>query len=246
MKRNESTTTRFEQPVYLPMIRDLPTTERPRERLLNIGANLVSTSELMAIILRTGSGGENVIRLAERLLVKFGDLSGIARASIEELQSVKGIGPAKAIELKAALELGKRLLLQNPGEKPKITTPGDAANIVMAEMMLLDQEQLRVILLDTKNQVQRVDTVYVGSLNSAVIRVGEIFKGAIKVNAAALIVAHNHPSGDPSPSREDIAVTKEIAKAGRLLDIQVLDHLIIGHNRFISLKEKGLGFSTGN
>jgi DNA repair protein RadC len=227
---------------YNPLIRDLPTGERPRERLMHYGAQAVSSAELLAIIIRTGSGGESVLRLAEKLLASFDGLPGIARASLTELQQVKGIGPAKAVEIKAALELGRRLLATAPEERPKITSPADAANLLMSEMMLLEKEHLRVILLDTRNQVISTPTIYIGSLNTSVVRIGELFKPAIKQNAAAIIVAHNHPSGDPSPSPEDVRVTREIGKAGKLLSIELLDHVIIGRNRFVSLKERGLGF----
>ncbi|MCB9418786.1 MAG: DNA repair protein RadC [Ardenticatenaceae bacterium] len=225
------------------MIRDLAEADRPRERLMQVGAQAVSTAELLAIILRTGTGGENVLRLAERLLVHFTDLAGLSRASIAELQTVKGIGPAKAIEVKAALEIGRRLLATSPQERPKITSPADAANLLMSEMMFLEQEHLRLILLDTRNQVLRTPTVYKGSLNTSVIRIGELFRAALKENAAAIIVAHNHPSGDPSPSPEDVNVTRQMVQAGKLLDIEVLDHVVIGHQRYVSLKERGLGFS---
>lgn len=225
-----------------PLIRDLPHSERPRERMRQVGSQALSTSELLAIVLRTGNGGEGVIRLAERLLATFEDLAGLSRATVKELQRVKGIGPAKAVEIKASLELGRRLLAVLPAEKPRITSPADAANLLMSEMTLLEQEHLRVILLDTRNVVHRVVTIYIGSLNSAVVRVAELFRPAIKDNAAAIIMVHNHPSGDPSPSAEDIRVTREAVKAGRLLDIQLLDHLIIGRGRYVSLKERGLGF----
>ncbi len=228
---------------YRPMIRDMAVHERPRERLMTAGSQAVSNSELLAIVLRTGSGKENVLRLAERLLVSFRDLSGLARASLAELQEVKGIGPAKAVEIKAALELGRRLMTLTPADRPKVTSPGDGANLLMGEMSLLEQEQLRVILLDTRNTVLRIVTVYQGSLNSAPVRIAELFKPAIKENAAALIMAHNHPSGDPAPSKEDVHVTREVVRAGNLLGIQVLDHLVIGRGRFTSLKEKGLGFN---
>lgn len=227
---------------YVPMIRDLAEADRPRERLMQVGAQAVSTAELLAIILRTGTGGENVLRLAERLLAHFTDLSGLSRASIAELQSVKGIGPAKAIEIKAALEIGRRLLATSPQERPKITSPADAANLLMSEMMFLEQEHLRLILLDTRNRVLRTPTVYKGSLNTSVVRIGEVFRSALKENAAAMIVAHNHPSGDPSPSPEDVNVTRQLVQAGQLLDIDVLDHVIIGRQRYVSLKERGLGF----
>jgi DNA repair protein RadC len=227
---------------YTPMIRDMPSDDRPRERLMTVGATAVSSAELLAIILRTGIGGENVLRLAERLLAQFNGLPGLARATIAELQVVKGIGPAKAVEIKAALELGRRLMATAPEERPRVTSPGDAANLLMSEMTFLEQEHLRVILLDTRNRVLSTPTIYIGSLNTSVVRIGELFRAAIRENAAALIVAHNHPSGDPTPSPEDVNVTRQLVKAGKLLDIDVLDHIVIGRQRFVSLKERGLGF----
>lgn len=227
---------------YAPMIRDMPENERPRERLMRVGARVLSNAELLAIMMRTGVGGENVLRLAERLLARFEGLPGIARASLAELRTVNGIGPAKAVEIKAAIELGRRLMAAAPEERPRVTSPADAANLLMSEMMLLEQEELRVILLDTRNHVLRVETVYKGSLNTSVVRVAELFRAAIKDNAAAIIVAHNHPSGDPSPSPEDVHVTRQIRQAGNLLDIDLLDHIVIGRQRYVSLKERGLGF----
>ncbi len=227
---------------YIPMIRDMPQDDRPRERLMQVGATAVSTAELLAIILRTGVGGENVLRLSERLLATFKDLPGISRASISELTQVKGIGPAKAIEVKAALEIGRRLMATAPQEKAVVSSPADAANLLMSEMTFLEKEHLRLILMDTRNKVLATPTVYIGSLNASVVRIGELFRAALKENAAALIVAHNHPSGDPSPSPEDIKVTRQLVQAGKLLDIDVLDHIIIGRQRFVSLKERGLGF----
>jgi len=227
---------------YTPMLRDMPQDDRPRERLLQVGATAVSSAELLAIILRVGSRNESVIQLASRLLAHFGGLPGLARASITELQAVKGVGPAKAIEIKAALELGRRLLAAAPEERAQITSPADAANLLMSEMMFLEQENLRLILMDTRSRVLSSPTIYVGSLNTSVIRIGELFRAAIKENAAAFIVAHNHPSGDPSPSPEDVNVTRQLVQAGKLLDIPLLDHIIIGRQRFVSLKERGLGF----
>lgn len=225
-----------------PLIKDLAAEDRPRERLIQVGAQAVSTGELLAIILRTGAQGESVLRLAERLLVEFGSLPGISRATIAELKRVHGIGEAKAVEIKAALEIGRRLVSSAPEERPRVTSPADAANLLKSEMMFLEQEHLRVVLLDTRNRVLRMPTVYIGSLNASVVRVGELFREAIRENAAALIVAHNHPSGDPSPSPEDIRVTRQLVEAGKLLDIDVLDHIIIGRPSFVSLKERGLGF----
>ena len=228
---------------YTPMMRDLVAQERPRERLLQVGAPAVSTAELLAIIMRTGAAGENVLRLAERLLAHFGDLAGLSRATVAELQSIKGIGQVKAIEIKAALEIGRRLIAAAPQERPKVTSPNDAANLLMSEMMFLEQEHLRLILLDTRNRVLKTPTIYKGSLNTSVIRISEIFRAAIKENAAAMIVAHNHPSGDPSPSPEDVAVTRQLVEAGALLGIELLDHVVIGRQRFVSMKERGLGFA---
>ncbi len=227
---------------YQPMIRDLPSNERPRERLVQAGPAALSNAELLAIILRVGVKGENVVRMSERLLAKYKGLDGLARASFAELCAEKGMGLAKAVQLKAALELGRRLLLTSPNDRPTVRSPADAAALIMLDMAGLEQEHLRVILLDTRNRVIAISEVYKGSLNSAMIRVGELFRDAIRHNCAALIVAHNHPSGDPTPSPEDIAVTRQIVEAGKLLDIEVLDHLVIGQRRYVSLKEQGLGF----
>ena len=227
---------------YTPTIKELPTSERPRERLLEYGVGALSTAELLAIILRTGTRDENVILLSHRILARFGNLAGMVQASTAEMISEHGLGPAKVAQLKAALELGRRMLVESPEERPQIRSPADAANLVMTEMGLLEQEQLRVILLDTKNRVLATPTIYVGSLNTSLIRVGELFREAIRTNCASLIVLHNHPSGDPTPSSEDVAVTRQIVEAGKLLDVDVLDHLVIGRQRFVSLKERGLGF----
>ncbi|HEX9118078.1 MAG TPA: DNA repair protein RadC [Anaerolineae bacterium] len=228
---------------YSLTIKDLPESERPRERLANYGANALSTAELMAIILRTGTADENVLRLSQRLLHDYNGLAGLAQAPLGELTRCKGIGPAKAVELRAAFELGRRLLVSAPEARPQVKSPADAANLLLGEMALLEQEHLRTILLDTKNHVLKIHTVYIGSLNSAQVRVGELFREAIRANSAALIVAHNHPSGDPSPSPEDVAVTRDIVAAGKLLSIDVLDHLVIGNgSRWLSMKERGLGF----
>jgi DNA repair protein RadC len=237
-----------EQPVerdleYHPMIRDIPASERPRERLVKYGAGALSSAELLAILLRVGVRGENVISLAMRLLSDYGGLSGLAKASFSEMEATKGIGTAKVTQLKAAFELGRRLLVESPDERPQIRSPADAANLLSMEMSLLDQEHLRLLLLDTKNRVLEMPTVYIGNLNTSVIRVGELFRYALRANCAGMIVVHNHPSGDPTPSPEDVRVTERIVEAGQLLDIDVLDHLIIGKQRFVSLKERGLGFT---
>ncbi len=223
-------------------ITDLHETERPRERLASQGAQALSNAELLAILLRVGVRGENAVQMGQRLLQDLGGLPGLHRATFDEVRQQKGVGPAKAAQIKAAIELGRRLAASQPQERPQITSPADAAALVQYEMSALEQEELRVFLLDTRNRVLDIRTVYRGSLNSSQVRVGELFKDAIRKNAAAIIVAHNHPSGDPAPSPDDVAVTRAIVEAGKLLDVAVLDHLVIGQGRFVSLKERGLGF----
>jgi DNA repair protein RadC len=169
-------------------------------------------------------------------------LAGVHRAGFEEVKGLHGIGPAKAAQIKAAIELGRRLTVEAPEERPAIHSPGDAAALVQYEMSALEQEELRVMLLDTRNRVLDIVPVYRGSLNSSQVRVGELFKDAIRRNSAAVIIVHNHPSGDPAPSPDDVALTRAIVEAGKLLDIEVLDHLVIGRGRYVSLKERGLGF----
>jgi len=225
------------------MMRDLPVGERPRERLAHAGEGALSTSELLAIILRTGVGGESALDMARRLIFRYGGLPGLARASVAELMAEKGLGQAKAAQLKAALELGRRMLLATPEDRLIVRSPADVAQLLMAEMSHLEQEHFQVLYLDTRNRLLGSETVYVGSLNASHIRVGEVFRDAVKRNCAAVIVAHNHPSGDPTPSPEDVEVTRQLVAAGNLLDIEVLDHLVIGRQRFVSLRERGLGFA---
>jgi len=224
-------------------ITDLDQAERPRERLAKLGPQALSTAELLAILLRVGVTGENAVQVGQRLLQSLGGLAGLQRASYEEVCGQHGVGPAKAAQIKAAIELGRRLVVEAPEERPAIHSPADAANLVQYEMSALEQEELRVILLDTRNRVMDITSVYRGSLNSSQVRVGELFKTAVRRNCAALIVVHNHPSGDPAPSPDDIAITRAIVQAGKLLDVDVLDHLVIGRGRFVSLKERGLGFT---
>ncbi len=223
-------------------ITDLDEAERPRERLQRLGAQALSSAELLAILLRVGVHGENAVQVGQRLMQTFGGLPGLHRASFDEVCAQRGIGEAKAAQVKAAIELGRRLAAEAPDERPAIHSPQDAADLVRYEMSALEQEELRVILLDNRNRMITVEEVYRGSVNSSQVRVGELFKAAVRRNAAALIVVHNHPSGDPTPSPDDVAVTRAIVQAGKLLDIDVLDHLVIGGGKFISLKERGLGF----
>jgi DNA repair protein RadC len=223
-------------------ITDLASSDRPRERLATLGAEAISNAELIAILMRSGLKGTNVLQLSQELLITAGGLTGLHRMPYEELCQVRGIGPAKAAQIKAAIELGRRLSVAQPDERPTIQSPEDAAELLLYEMGALEREHLRVLLLDTRNRLVKVSEVYRGSLNSSLIRIGEVFRDAVRINAAALIIAHNHPSGDPTPSPEDVAVTKAIGEAGKLLDVEVLDHIIIGKNKYVSLKAKGLGF----
>ncbi len=224
-------------------ITDLQATERPRERLASLGPQVLSSAELIAILLRVGVPGENAVQVGQRLLQKFGGLAGLHRAPFEELVNQHGIGAAKAAQIKAAIELGRRLQSANPEERATINSPSDAADLVKYEMSALEQEHLRVLLLDTRNHVLDTVEIYRGSVNSSQVRVAEVFKPAVRRGAPAIIVIHNHPSGDPTPSPDDVAVTRAFLQAGKLLDIEVLDHLVIGQGRYVSMKERGLGFS---
>jgi DNA repair protein RadC len=223
-------------------IADLQEADRPRERLGALGPQALSNAELIAILLRVGVHGENAVQVGQRLLQKFGGISGLHRAPFAELCRQHGIANAKAAQIKAAIELGRRLTLEAPEERPAINSPADAAQLVLYEMQALEQEHLRVLLLDRRNKVLEVVEVYRGSVNSSQVRVGEVFKEAIRKNASGIVVVHNHPSGDPTPSPDDVAVTRAIVQAGKLLDVDVLDHLVIGQGRWVSLKERGLGF----
>lgn len=233
--------TELNTPIY--RIMDLHESDRPRERLASLGPQALSNAELIAILLRVGVRGESAVAVGQRLLNKFGGLSGLHRAPFEELVDQYGLGEAKASQIKAAIELGRRLTLESPEERPAINSPADAAALVQYEMSALEQEHLRVLLLDRRNRVMDTAEVYKGSVSSSQIRIGEVFKEAVRKNASALVVVHNHPSGDPTPSPDDVAVTRAIVQAGKLLDVEVLDHLVIGQGRWVSLKERGLGFA---
>jgi DNA repair protein RadC len=225
-------------------VKEMPVDERPRERLMRAGPQALSTAELLAIILRVGVGGENVLTMASRLLATFEGLGGIARADFAELAAQRGLGPAKTAQILAALELGRRLMAESPEERWQIRAPSDAAHILMPKLGFQQQEHFAVLYLDTRNRVSDQETLYIGSLNTSLVRIAEVFRGAVRRNCAALIVAHNHPSGDPNPSPEDVALTRRLVDAGKLLEVDVLDHLVIGHNRFVSLRERGLGFES--
>jgi DNA repair protein RadC len=221
----------------------MPQGERPRERLRDFGPSALSNAELVAILLGTGTKRENVLNLATRLLSQHDGLNGLARMSFAELRAEHGLGVAKAAQLRAALELGLRLASSHPEARAIVRSPADVAGLLMTEMSLLSQESLRVLLLNTKNQVLRVHEVYHGSVDSAAVRPAEVFREAVRENCPQLIAVHNHPSGDPTPSADDIAVTADLVQAGRYLDIELLDHIVIGQGRFVSLKERNLGFA---
>lgn len=221
-------------------IMDLPVNERPRERLLRYGAEGLSNSELLAIILRTGIKNENIMNLSSRLLAQSGGLNGLLSLSLEEIMSLKGLGEAKASQIIAIGELSKRFKSYKAGEQYKINQPKDVASLVMEEMKSFKEEHLRVVMLNTKNIVISSKDVSIGSLNSSIVHPREIFAEAIKKNSASIVICHNHPSGDPTPSSEDIQVTHRIKECGKLLGIDLLDHIIIGDGIYVSLKEKDI------
>ncbi|MDA1188226.1 MAG: DNA repair protein RadC [Chloroflexi bacterium] len=234
-----------DQPQYTTLIRDMPTGERPRERLRDLGPGALSTSELIAILLRTGIEGQNVLNLAAALLARFSGTGGLARASFGELAGHKGMGAAKASQVLAAFELGRRLVSLHPEDRAVIRSPQDVQNLLGPEMGLLDQEHLRVLSLTTKNEVKGVHPVYVGNVNSSIVRVSELLRPAVRENCPSVIVVHNHPSGDPTPSAEDILITRKIRSGAEMLDIELLDHIVIGSKGYVSMKEKTLGFPSG-
>ncbi|MBM3956525.1 MAG: DNA repair protein RadC [Gemmatimonadetes bacterium] len=223
-------------------MRDFPAEERPRERLRSYGPGHLTNAELMAILLRSGLVGENVLAMATRLLARFGGLDGIARAGYDELCAEKGVSHAKACQILAALELGRRFASLAPADRPAVGSPQDVANMLMPEMSMLEQEHFRVVLLNAKNHVLGVQPVYIGNVDSAVVRPAEVFTEAVRRTCPRVVIVHNHPSGDPTPSPEDVDITKRIIEAGRVLDIDVLDHIVIGRQRFVSMKERKLGF----
>jgi DNA repair protein RadC len=223
----------------LQKISDLPVEERPSYKIENF-PRAMSSRELLALLI----GGEHQMELASTLYQACkGNIHRLGKDIFPE--EIEGIGKVTAARILAAIQLGGKLSLPDPLDRPVIHCPEDAADLVAYEMRALDQEEMRVIHLNTRNHVIGMETVYRGNLNSSQIRVGELFKGAIRCNAAAIILVHNHPSSDPNPSPDDLAISRIIIKAGRLLEVNVLDHLIIGHDRFVSLNRRGLDFSSG-
>ena len=245
----QTTTDRPESNVYPSngaakptLIRDFPAGERPRERLCAYGAGSLSNAELMAILLRTGMKGENVLALSNRLLADFKGLGGIARASYEDLSDQRGISMAKACQLLAGIELGRRVSSPDPRDLPVINRPDDIASLLSSKLAYLNHEELHVVLMNTKHQVVGIEKLYSGNVNSAIVRPAEVFASALKKNYPAIAVVHNHPSGDPTPSDEDIETTAKLVEAGRLLEIDLVDHVVIGLGKSVSMRERGLGF----
>lgn len=222
-------------------INDIPENERPMEKLLKYGAEELSDAELLAIILRSGTKGENIVSLSRRLLYDVGGLDGLLYISLEKVKNIKGIKNVKACQIIAMIEMFKRFkTLRSQSIDLKVSSPKDVSELLINEMSSLNQEVLKIILLNTKNIVIGVKDVFKGSLNSSIVHPREIFKEAIQRGSANIIICHNHPSGDPTPSKEDINITLRLKQCGDLMGIGLLDHLIIGNNKYISLKEKGI------
>jgi DNA repair protein RadC len=240
----------FDQPISMAStqgrqgraIREIPPAERPRERLALRGASGLTSAELIALLWGSGAAGRSAIGLAEDALARHEGLTGLARATDVELEAIPGVGRAKAAQLTAAFELGRRLLADWPAARWTVRSPRDVADRLVLQMGRLEREELRVVLLNTKNVVLRVATVYQGNVASSLVRVGELYRDAVRLNATGVILVHNHPSGDPTPSPDDLHLTAEALAAGRLLDIQLLDHLIVGHDAFVSLRDRGVSF----
>ena len=225
---------------YSPAMKELPAEERPRERLHAYGAQALTTAELIAILIRTGNAQRSAVSLGEFLLAEFGSIKGVATASVEQLAAVKGLGTAKAAQIKAAIEFGNRLALFTEEGRPAIGGPRDVSNLLMPDLRYQKKEHLKSLLLDTKNRVLAIKTVSIGDLSSSIVHPREVYKDAVLASAASIIVAHNHPSGDPTPSTEDVAVTKRLIQSGEIMGIDLLDHIVLGDGTFVSLKERGL------
>lgn len=222
-------------------IKDMPLNERPREKLYKYGSKSLSNAELIAVIIRTGSRNETAIQISQNLISM--DKKGIgflSDASFEELTSVKGIGKCKAAQIISAIELGKRIAAQGGEDKIKVTSPTDIVNLIMEEMRFLKKEHFRIAILDTKNHIITIEEISIGNLNSSIVHPREVFNIAIRRSANSIILIHNHPSGDPTPSREDINITNRLIEAGSIIGIRVLDHIIMGNNRYLSFKERNI------
>ncbi len=227
-------------PIHTTGVREMPEEERPRERLANAGPEALRDAELLAILFRTGTRSMGAVALGEKILRHFGGLRTVARASLEELQQVDGIGTVKAIEIKAALELGKRLAAFTDRDRSKITGASDIADLLMVRFKEYEHEVFKCVILNTKNEVMKTVDVSHGGLDGTLAIPRDVFKQAVRDGAGAVILCHNHPSGDPEPSPEDITLTTRLCESGELLGIRVLDHVIFGDGRWVSLSERGL------
>ena len=230
----------MKNPVHSTAVSQMPSEERPRERLARLGPEALRDAELLAILFRTGTRTTGAVALAEKVLTHFGSLRALTQASLEELQEVKGLGAVKAVEIKAALELGKRLTLFTERDRVRITGAADVAKLLMPRYKDLETEHFKCLLVNTKNEVTRIVDVAQGGLDGAPAAPRDVFRQAIREGASGVIFCHNHPSGDPEPSADDIALTKRLSESGSLLGIRVLDHVIFGDGRFVSLKDRGM------
>jgi DNA repair protein RadC len=221
-------------------VREMPAEERPRERLEQVGAEALRDAELLAILFRTGTRTQGAVALAESLVQRFGGLRGLARASLVELQEVAGVGRVKAIEVKAALELGKRLAAFSERGRPRIHAAEDVAKLLMVRYKDYEHEVFKCLLLTTRNEVIAVRDISHGGLDGTLAAPRDVFRQAVREGASAVICCHNHPSGDPEPSRDDLALTRRLAEAGELVGVRMLDHVIFGDGRYVSLKDRGL------
>lgn len=227
-------------PAHSTGVREMPEEDRPRERLARLGATALRDAELIAVLFRTGTRSQGAVALAEALLRHFGGLRRLGMASIEELSQVNGVGKVKAIELKAALELGMRLAGNLEGKRDKIEGAEDVAKLLMGECRTLEVERFVALLMNTKNEVIKRAEVSVGTLDGTLAMPRDVFRQAVREGVRSVIVCHNHPSGDPEPSTADIELTRRLKSAGEVLGVTLLDHVIIGDGRFVSLKERGI------
>jgi len=230
----------MEPPYYSTAMREMPEEERPRERLARLGADVLRDAELLAILFRTGTKKQGAVALGEQTLRQFGGLRQLSQASVEELKEVPGLGAVKAVELKAALELGKRLATFSAHERPKITTSEDVARLLMVRFKDLEGEHFQSVLLNTKSEVMKIVEVSKGSLDETLCHPRDVLRQAVRENAAKIIICHNHPSGNPEPSKADIEATERIVEAGKIVGIPVVDHIIFGDGRWVSLKAREL------
>jgi len=221
-------------------VHDLPRAERPRERLQKFGAEALSAQELLALVIGRGIPKKSVMSIAQELITKFGNIKAISQATIEELSQIKGIGLAKAAQLKACFELGKREELEPELKNFDIKDPEAVVKAIRASIKDKAKEHFKLILLNPRNKIIGISTISIGTLNASLVHPREVFKDAITHSAASVVLAHNHPSGDPEPSEDDITITKRLIEAGKILGVEVIDHIIVGKNGFFSFKEKGL------